>query len=104
MESPLKIVDPVPIIVVIIPVDTTRTRLFPVSAIYTFPPESTLTPYGELSVHAVAGPLSPENAGDPEPAKVVMMFWDILRILWFEVSAIYKSPEDVNQIPIGPLS
>ena len=61
--SPLKVVDPVPAMVVIIPVDivTLRIRWLPRSAMYTLPLVSTVIPYGMENAALVAGPLSPEK-------------------------------------------
>ncbi len=52
---------PLPATVVMIPlVFTFRMRLLPLSAMYTLPSESTVTPFGLLSPALSAGPLSPE--------------------------------------------
>jgi hypothetical protein len=44
--SPLKPVVPFPATVVMTPFEILRMRVFPVSAMYTFPTESTATAYG----------------------------------------------------------
>src|SRR5690242_18393489 len=88
--SPEKPYWPLPAIVVISPDgDTLRTTLFPVSAMYRFPTESTATPSGLLRDAAVAGPRSPEKPNNPLPAAVAITpSGDTFRILAFRWSAI----------------
>ena len=59
--------------VVMIPLmpSTRRMTLFPRSAIYKLPLESTARPAGEFRLADVAGPLSPANAAVPFPATVL---------------------------------
>ncbi len=55
--------------------------LFPKSEMYTLPVASTVTPFGELRLAAVAGPPSPKNPNVPSPAIVVMTLVDALTFL-----------------------
>jgi hypothetical protein len=65
--------------VVITPPETLRIRLFPSSAMYRLPAESTATPPGLANWALVAGPLSPLKPGIPSPATVVITPFEILR-------------------------
>src|ERR1035438_9338286 len=64
---------PFPATVVIVPPDTFRMRSFPVSAMYTFPRESTATPSGLLRAAFDASAPSPEKPQFPLPAKVLIV-------------------------------
>ena len=66
--------NPPPTTVEMIPAgDMLRTRRLALSAIRRFPCESKASPNGAARVALIAGPPSPENAGCPVPATVVMM-------------------------------
>src|SRR5207244_3982015 len=65
---------PSPATVVIVPFgETLRTRLLPLSAMYTLPAESNARPVGRFRSAEVAGPPSPPYAARPVPANVTML-------------------------------
>ena len=75
-----------------------RTQLFPPSATYTFPSESSITPRGNLKL--ALAPVPSANIGDPLPAKVVTTPKGvILRITWLPVSATYTFPDESIATP-----
>src|SRR4051812_28176972 len=85
---------PVPPTVVTTPADVTlRMRLLLVSATYTLPAASTLTPDGLLNL--ALDPVASVNPAVPEPASNVTTAPDVtLRIRWLFVSATYKLPDE----------
>src|SRR5207237_7178651 len=85
---------PSPATVVIVPFgEPFRTRLLPLSAMYTLPALSTARPVGKLRSATVAGPPSPPYAARPLPAKVTMLPpWSISLTRLLFVSAMKRLP------------
>ena len=65
---------PLPATVEMLPPDTLRIRLFPLSAMYKFPEPSTLTLPGLLNSALIGALPSPEKPLDPFPTIVVMVY------------------------------
>src|ERR1035441_5252895 len=61
-------------------------------------------PPGLITWALVAGPLSPLNPGVPFPAMVVITPLETLRILWSDVSAMYRLPAESMATPVGPFN
>lgn len=101
---------PSPATVLISPVPATTSRTFSssVSAIYTFPAESTATPSGPFSWALVAGPPSPQPPplqAAPSPAiRVIVPAGDTIRTSLSPQSAMYTSPAESTATPLGALS
>ena len=83
------------------PFETIRTRLFPISAIYKLPAESSARPEMAANCARRAGPLSPAKPAEPLPATVLMTPFETLRTRWLPPSAMYRLPHGSIATPCG---